>query len=32
MKQILAATLALAVLATPAHAAFNSAYTDLNLD
>jgi hypothetical protein len=32
MKPILAALLALAALATPAQAAFNSAYTDLNLD
>ncbi len=31
MKQLLVAALALAV-ATPAHAAFNSAYTDINLD
>ena len=32
MKPILAALLAVAALATPAQAAFNSAYTDLNLD
>ena len=32
MKQLLAAALVLAALATPAHAGFNSAYTDLNLD
>jgi len=32
MKQLLAAALALAGLATPAHAAFNSAYTDIDLD
>ena len=32
MKPILAAILAIAALATPAQAAFNSAYTDLNLD
>jgi len=32
MKQLLAAVLALGALATPAHAGFNSAYTDLNLD
>ncbi|MCR6671175.1 hypothetical protein [Devosia ginsengisoli] len=32
MKQILAAMLATAALATPAQAAFNSAYTDLDLD
>src|SRR3546814_4880877 len=32
MKPILAAMLAIAALATPAQAAFNSAYTDLDLD
>jgi hypothetical protein len=32
MKQLLAAALALLAVATPAHAAFNSAYTDINLD
>ena len=32
MKPILAALLAIAALATPAQAAFNSAYTDLDLD
>lgn len=32
MKPTLAALLAIAALATPAQAAFNSAYTDLNLD
>jgi hypothetical protein len=32
MKQLLAAALALVAVATPAHAAFNSAYTDINLD
>ncbi len=32
MKPLLAAALALVALATPAHAAFNSAYTDINLD
>lgn len=32
MKQTLAAALAVLALATPAHAAFNSAYTDLDLN
>lgn len=32
MKQLLAAGLAVMALATPAHAAFNSAYTEINLD
>ena len=32
MKPILATLLAIATLATPAQAAFNSAYTDLDLD
>lgn len=32
MKQILASALVTLALAVPAHAAFNSAYTDINLD